>query len=165
MQALRASSLDLETNARAVSLSTASSSTSRPVAVSHGNGDRGHLNTKTDAVSITKPDAVSILASKRRMTEAFCNKASMLGAVGPQYGVLVFRGCSDVDLRSPEGKQQARENIRKGPFPVLWGSLVCTPWCHWMPLNLAKGTEALRERVSVDRAQSLGPCFLWGAGR
>ena len=68
----------------------------------------------------------------------------------------------DVDLRSPAGKQQAKDNIRKGPFPVLWGSLVCTPWCHWMPLNLAKGTDELRERVSADRAQSLEDIAFFG---
>jgi hypothetical protein len=136
-------------------------------------GDKRPLGATSQATTTTAQnrnparilDPVSLQALReqgRNLTEAFCHKHSLIGEIGKRFYHDVFRGTAEVDLRSTEGRELTKANIRRGPFPALWGSLVCTPWCHWMPLNLARGTDEMRARVSADREQSLEDLRFFG---
>ena len=67
----------------------------------------------------------------------------------------VLRLTKAVNLMSASGQDLGLTVIKGSDNPFLWGSLPCTPWCHWQRLNLARGTQKTINKIMQARQESI----------
>ena len=94
-------------------------------------------------------------SSERWLVEAFCSEDSQLGKMGQSFGHQVLRLTKAVNLMSASGQDLGLTVIKGSDNPFLWGSLPCTPWCHWQRLNLARGTQKTINKITQARQESI----------
>ena len=98
---------------------------------------------------------MAVTAVRAPLLEGWCAPDSALGKTGERCGRRVLRYTEKEDLTKIETVNAAAREVRNNPGCHLHGSLPCTPWSSWQKLNLARGSDAAKEKIYKSRKQSL----------
>ena len=98
---------------------------------------------------------MAVTAVRAPLLEGWCAPDSALGKTGERCGRRVLRYTEKEDLSKAETVNAAAREVRNHPGCHLHGSLPCTPWSSWQKLNLARASDAAKEKIYKSRKQSL----------